>query len=115
MTWRFIQPQRNRAARIRLVSQMEERLEMRLLQVGATPEEPMPRAEVDGPKQDPCRVTPCHGDMRLCTLERPRPTQDRQEAQDCLVLTEPHGVRGPLAEPTHYCPFLCTRWGACSS
>ena len=85
LAWRFIQQPRNRAARIGLAYQMEARLDMRLLQGGATPEEPMPRAEVDGPKQDPLRVTPGNGDMRRCALERPRTTQDRKEAQDRLV------------------------------
>jgi hypothetical protein len=111
MAWRFVQQQRNGAAWIRLAYKTEESLEMRLLQVGATHQEPMPGAEVDRPKQDAFRVTPGNGDMRLFASERPRPTQDGKEAQDRLVLTEQYGVRGQVAEPAHYRPFFCARWG----
>src|SRR5689334_800200 len=54
MAWRFVQQQRNGAARIRLAHQPEEGLAMCVLQVGTTQEEPMPRAEVHRPKPDAC-------------------------------------------------------------
>jgi hypothetical protein len=53
--------------------------------------------------------------MRLFALERPRTTQDGKEAQHRLILAEPHGVRGPLAEMADYRPFFCARCGAFSS
>ena len=115
MARRFVQQQRNRAARIRLAHETEEGLEMRLLHVGATQEEPMPCAEVDRTKQDAFRVTPCNRDMSLFALESPCTTQDGKEAQHRLVLTEQHGVRGPLAETADYRPFFCARCGAFSS
>jgi len=88
---------------------------MRLLHVRATSHDPMPRAEVDGTKQDAFRVLPRHRDMGLFALQSPGTTQDRKEAQHCFILTEEYGVRWQLPETADYRPFFCARCGAFSS
>ena len=75
----------------------------------------MPSPEIDGTKQDAFGVTSCNGDMRLFALQRPGPSQDRKQAQHCLILPEEDGVGGELPEPADYRPFFCARWGAFSS
>jgi hypothetical protein len=99
MPRRFVQQQRSRAPRRRLAHETEERLEMCVLHVRATPHDARPRAEVDGTKHDALRVTPRHRAMRLCAPESPGPTQDGQEAPHRLILPEPHGVGWQLPEP----------------
>jgi hypothetical protein len=80
VAWRLVQQQRHLASRIRLAQETEERLEMRLLHVRATQHDPMPRAEVDGPKQDAFRVPPRNSDMGLFAPQSPGTTQDGKEA-----------------------------------
>lgn len=75
----------------------------------------MPGAEVDGTKQDAFRVTPRHRDMGLFAWQSPRTTQDGQEAQHRLILTEEPGVGWELPEPADYRPFFGARCGAFSS
>jgi hypothetical protein len=65
---RLVQQQRYPASRIRLAQETEERLEMRLLHVRATQHDSMPRAEVDGTKQDPFRILSRNGYMGLFAL-----------------------------------------------
>jgi hypothetical protein len=90
-------------------------LEVRLLQIWATQEEPMPSTEIDGTKQDAFGVTPRNRDMRLFASQSPGTTQDGKEAQHCLILPEEHGGGWELPEPADYCLFFCARWGAFSS
>ena len=88
---------------------------MRLLHGRATQHNPMPRAEVDGPKQDAFRVLPRNSDMGLFTPQSPGTTQDGKEAEHCLILAEEDGVGWQLPEATDYRPFFCARCGAFSS
>ena len=115
MPRRLVQQQRDRAPRIRLAHETEEGLEVRLLHVRATPEDPMPGTEIDGTKQDAFGVTPRNRDMRLFALQSPGTPQDGKEAQHCLILPEEHGVGWELPEPADYCPFFCARCGAFSA
>jgi hypothetical protein len=71
----------------------------------------MPGAEVDGTKQDACRVTPRNRDMGLFALQSPRTTQDGKEAQHRLILTEEDGVAWELPEPVDYRPFFAPGMG----
>ena len=75
----------------------------------------MPRAEVDGTKQDTFRVPPRNSNMGLFALQSPGTTQDGKEAQYCLILTEEEGVGWKLPETADYRPFFCARCGAFSS
>src|SRR5919198_1860524 len=107
MTRRLVQQQRDRAPRICLAHETEKGLEVRLLHVRATQEEPMPSTEIDGTKQDAFGVTPRNRDMRLFALQSPGTTQDGKEAQHRLILPKEHGVGRELPEPAHYGPFFC--------
>ncbi len=88
---------------------------MCLLHVRTTQHHPMPRAEVDGPKQDTFRVPSRNRHMGLFAQQSPGPPQDGKEAEDRFILTEEDGVGGKLPETADYRPFFCARCGAFSS
>jgi hypothetical protein len=88
---------------------------MRLLHVRTTQDDPMPRAKVDGTKQDAFRVPPRNRDLSLSAPQSPGTTQDGKEVQHGLILTEENGVGWQLPETADSCPFFCARCGAFSS
>src|SRR5262245_5810854 len=115
VAWGLVQQQHHRASRIRLAQETEEGLEMLLRHVRATQHDAMPRAEVDGTKQDAFRVLPRNRDMGLFAPQSPGTTQDGKEAQHCLILPEKDGVGWQLPETADYRSFFCARCGAFSS